>query len=54
MYKKVASSSNQYIDEEIYWVFSSQEEIDELISKIQPEKIIENLKEKRKANDLFI
>ena len=47
-------SINQYINEKIYWVLSSQEEIDELIAKIQPEKIIENLKEKKKANDLFI
>lgn len=54
MYKKVSSSSNQYIEQKIYWVLSSPEEIEELIAKIQPEKIIEKLKEEKKASDLFI
>lgn len=54
MYKRVTSSSNQYIDEKIYWVLSSPEEIDELISKIQPSKILEKLNQEKKANDLFI
>ena len=53
MYKKVTASTNRYIDKKIYWVFSSQEEIDELITKIQPEIIKEKLKKEQKASELF-
>lgn len=53
MYKKVSSSSNEYIDQKVYWVFNSTSEIGELINKIQPERLLEKLKEEKKASDLF-
>lgn len=52
-YKKVTASSNEYIDEKIYWVFSDSKEIDELISKLDVEKIKAKLQENVKAADLF-
>lgn len=51
--KKVTASSNEYIDEKIYWVFSDPKEIDELISNLDIEKIKSKLQEKEKAADLF-
>ncbi|MDR0367613.1 MAG: hypothetical protein LBH82_00550 [Bacteroidales bacterium] len=53
IHKKVTASSNQYIDEKIYWVFSDATEIDELISQLNAEKIISKLQEKENASDLF-
>jgi nitrate reductase NapE component len=53
IYKQVTSSSNQYIDEKIYWVFSDEKEIDNLVAQLSVEKIITKLKEKQNANDLF-
>ena len=52
-YKKVTASSNEYIDEKIYWVFSDSKEIDELVSKLNVEKLKSKLQEKVKAADLF-
>ncbi len=51
--KKVASSSNEYIDETIYWVFSSPEEIDELSAQLDIDKIKAQLLESSKKSDLF-
>ena len=51
--KKVVSSSNQYIDETIYWVFSSPKEIDEFLSVLNVDKIKDNLLSEEKASDLF-
>ena len=51
--KKVKSSSNKYIDETFYWVFSNSEEFDELISKLDYEKIKSELEKKESASDLF-
>ena len=51
--KKVTASSNEYIDEKIYWVFSDSKEIDELISKLDVEKLKSKLQENVKAADLF-
>ena len=51
--KKVESSSNEYIDETFYWVFSNSEEFDELISKLDYEKIKSELEKKESASDLF-
>lgn len=51
--KKVKSSSNEYIDETFYWVFSNSEEFDELISKLDYEKIKSELEKKESASDLF-
>lgn len=51
--RKATSSSNKYIDETIYWVFSSPKEIDEFISILNMDKIKEQLLSKEKADDLF-
>ena len=51
--KTVESSSNQYIDETFYWVFSNSEEIDKLISQLNYEKIKSELEKKENASDLF-
>ena len=53
IYKKVTASSNQYIDEKIYWVFSDAKEIDDLVSQLDVEKIKAKLQETQNANDLF-
>jgi hypothetical protein len=51
--KKVTSSSNQYIDETIYWVFSDPKEIDDLVSQLDSEKIKAKLEAIENASDLF-
>jgi len=50
---KVTASSNEYIDETTYWVFSDSKEIDDLIAALNVEKIKSKLLEKVKAADLF-
>ncbi len=52
-YKKVTASSNQYIDQKIYWVFSEPSEIDELISQLNIDTITAKLQETDKSKDLF-
>ncbi len=47
------ASSNEYITQEYYLVFSSVEEFDELLSKIEPSRIREKLKEKAAPDTLF-
>lgn len=51
--RKATASSNQYIDETIYWVFASPQDIDEFISVLNVDKIKEQLLSKEKAADLF-
>lgn len=51
--KKVASSSNEYIDETIYWIFSSPEEIKTMIGLLDIKKIKEKFEEEDKTNKLF-
>ena len=53
IYKKVTASSNRYIDEEIYWVFSDPKEIDELILQLNINQIMKKLQEDEKAGGLF-
>lgn len=53
IYKKVTASSNQYIDESIYWVFSTPEEFDALIEQLNVEKIMAKLQNTQKASDIF-
>jgi hypothetical protein len=50
---KVISSTNEYIDQEYYLVFSSAEEIDSLISIIKPENIKIKMEQKDSQADLF-
>jgi hypothetical protein len=51
--KKATSSSNKYIDETIYWVFAYPEEIDELISQLDIERIKSELTKTQNESDLF-
>ena len=51
--KKVKASSNQYIDETIYWVFSSSKEIDELLSQLDFTTIKSKLEERESESGLF-
>ncbi|PXV61980.1 hypothetical protein CLV62_12323 [Dysgonomonas alginatilytica] len=51
--QKVTSSSNQYIDETIYWVFADPQEIDELIAQLDFDKIKSKLEEDKNSSDLF-
>lgn len=51
--KKATSSSNRYIDETIYWVFASPEEIEDFISVLDIEKIKEKLVSDEKKSELF-
>lgn len=50
---KYTSSSNEYINETIYWVFSNPKEIDDLISKLDLDKIKAKLDVDVKASELF-
>ncbi len=51
--KKFTASSNEYIDEKAYWVFSSPEEIDELITLLSEESLNKLQEKKEKTDDLF-
>ena len=51
--EKVKSSSNEYIDQKYYLVFSSAQEIDNLISIIKPEAIKIKMDQKDSQADLF-
>ncbi|MDD4211587.1 MAG: hypothetical protein PHC46_04300 [Clostridia bacterium] len=51
--EEATSSSNEYIDETIYWVFSDPKEIDDLISQLDAEKIKSKLEADDNASDLF-
>lgn len=51
--KKAISSSNKYIDETIYWIFSDTKEFDELASKLDINAIETRLNEKENTSELF-
>jgi hypothetical protein len=53
IHKKVTAYTNQYINEEIYWVFSNEKEIDDLVTQLDLEKIRAKLQEKQNTDDLF-
>lgn len=53
MAKKVTASSNKYIDEHIYFVFSNTEEIDDLIEKLNIDNILDYFNKKNSKEDLF-
>lgn len=50
---KFTSSSNRYIDETIYWVFSDPSDIDDLISNLDVNKILAELNKSSSDADLF-
>ncbi|MDH6353844.1 hypothetical protein M2132_000161 [Dysgonomonas sp. PH5-45] len=51
--KKVTASSNKYIDETIYWIFSSPQEIDAFINLIDIDKLKQELGKEKKTEELF-
>lgn len=51
--KKVTASSNEYIDEEIYWAFLTPEEIDIIISWLDAGKIKKLMDSEKNKKDLF-
>ena len=53
MSKKVTSSSNKYITEEVFFVFTNPDEITELIKAIRKENILPKLKSNSDKLDLF-
>lgn len=52
-HSEAVSSSNEYITEKYYWVFSSVKEFDSFIEKIQPQALIEKLNKKNAPDELF-
>ena len=50
---KVQASSNEYIDQKYYLVFSSVNEVNDLISKISPDSIKAKMEQKNSQADLF-
>lgn len=53
MNSKVTASSNEYIDQNFYWVFQSVAELDEFIKKLDYPKFIEKINAKANNADLF-
>jgi len=51
--QEVQSSSNRFIRETIYWVFSDAQEIDELIARLDVERIAKKIQEAQNINELF-
>ena len=50
---EAVSSNNEYITQKYYLVFSSVQDFDEVISKVEPAVIREKLKNKHAPDDLF-
>ena len=53
MNSKVTASSNEYIDQEFYWVFQSVTELDEFIKILDFPKFIEKMNANANNADLF-
>ena len=49
----VVSSSNQYIDETLYIAFRSKDDFNNLISQLDSQAILEQLRKKKNEEDLF-
>ncbi len=50
---KVTSSSNRYIDKQIYFVFADAEDFNSLISQLNPERILSELLNTKNNEELF-
>lgn len=50
---KVTSSSNRYIDEQIYFALEGEEDFDSLISQLNYQTILDQLLNKKNNEDLF-
>lgn len=53
LYKKATSSSNQYIDQKVYFVLQEKEEFDNLLNVITEENINSYLNRRSNSEDLF-
>ena len=53
VYKNATSSSNQYIDQKVYFVLQEKEEFDNLLNVISEENINDYLNKRSNAEDLF-
>lgn len=51
--EKVQSSSNKYIDETIYWVFSTEKDFDQIINWLDLDKIESLLNKDKEVKNLF-
>lgn len=52
-YAKVTSSSNEYIDEKIYFVFEGEDDFNNLINQLNYSVILDKLLNTKKAEELF-
>lgn len=50
---KVTSSSNRYIDEQIYFALEGEEDFDNLISQLSYQSILDQLLNTKNKEDLF-
>ena len=53
VYLKVTASSNEYIDQEVYWVLQSKEEFDDILKVLDESLVIDHYNNKESATDLF-
>lgn len=51
--KEATSATNKYIKQKIYWVFAEPEEIDDLVTELNVDKISAELAKVDEALDLF-
>lgn len=51
--QKVTASSNEYIDEDVYFVFEGAEDFNDLISQLDYQRILDKLLNRKKTEDLF-
>lgn len=50
---EVTASSNEYIDERVYFTFSCEEDFNNLLNELDEQKICDKLLKTKKAEDLF-
>lgn len=53
VYTKAESSTNEYIDQEVYWVLQEESEFNDIIRFLDENVIIEHFKAKSSQTDLF-
>ena len=53
VYTKAKSSSNEYIDQEVYWVLQEESEFNDVISFLNDSVVIEHYNAKSSKTDLF-
>lgn len=50
---KVTSSSNRYIDQEIYFAFADEKDFDDIINQLDGQRILNELLKNKNRSDLF-